>query len=82
MKKITPFVVPPLLVILLFFIASTISTIPAGYVGIPVLFGRVQSGYLEPGIHFKNPFTRVVKFDLRTQKLMKRELYQVKKCLI
>ncbi|WP_133134969.1 prohibitin family protein [Legionella nautarum] len=38
------------------------------YVGVPVLFGRVHTGILDPGIHFKNPFTQVVKFDLRTQK--------------
>lgn len=47
---------------------SSISTIPTGYVGIPVLFGRVQSGYLESGFHMLNPFSHVVKMDLRTQK--------------
>lgn len=46
----------------------SMSTIATGYVGIPVLFGRVQEGYLESGIHFLNPFTWVVKLDLRTQK--------------
>ncbi|KTC86586.1 prohibitin family protein [Legionella brunensis] len=68
MKKINPIFIPLLFVIFLFFIISTVSIIPVGYVGIPVLFGRVQTGYLDPGIHFTNPFTRVVKFDLRTQK--------------
>uniref|UniRef100_UPI0010410BC7 prohibitin family protein n=1 Tax=Legionella drozanskii TaxID=96228 RepID=UPI0010410BC7 len=68
MKATTPIFLLSLFVIFLFFLFSTVSTIPAGYVGVPVLFGRVQTGILDPGIHFKNPFTRVVKFDLRTQK--------------
>lgn len=46
----------------------SISTIPTGYVGIPVLFGRVQDGYLESGFHILNPFSWVTKMDLRTQK--------------
>lgn len=45
-----------------------ISIIPTGYVGIPVLFGKVQGGYFESGFHITNPFTNVVKIDLRTQK--------------
>ncbi len=56
------FVISPVL-----FICS-ISTIPTGYVGIPVLFGEVQPGYLEAGLHITNPFTWVTKMDLRTQK--------------
>jgi regulator of protease activity HflC (stomatin/prohibitin superfamily) len=48
-------------------VASAV-TIPTGYVGIPVLFGKVQPGYLEAGLHFRNPFSRVMKLDLRTQK--------------
>lgn len=52
----------------LFILFCSISTIPTGYVGIPVLFGRVQPGYLEAGIHVLNPFVWVTKLDLRTQK--------------
>ncbi len=52
----------------IFILFCSISTIPTGYVGIPVLFGRVQSGYLESGLHFTNPLTWVTKLDLRTQK--------------
>jgi regulator of protease activity HflC (stomatin/prohibitin superfamily) len=48
-------------------VASAV-TIPTGFVGIPVLFGKVQQGYLEAGLHFRNPFTIVKKLDLRTQK--------------
>lgn len=49
-------------------ILSSMSTIPTGYVGIPVLFGKVQDGYLDSGLHFLNPLAIVVKLDLRTQK--------------
>lgn len=52
----------------LFILFCSASAIPTGYVGIPVLFGEVQAGYLESGIHFLNPFSHVVKLDLRTQK--------------
>ncbi|KTD38490.1 hypothetical protein Lnau_0559, partial [Legionella nautarum] len=56
MKPMTPIIFSSLFVIFLFFIFSTVSIIPAGYVGVPVLFGRVHTGILDPGIHFKNPF--------------------------
>ena len=51
-----------------FIYATMITTIPTGYVGIQVLFGKVINGYLEPGMHVVNPFTTVVKMDTRTQK--------------
>ena len=47
---------------------SMVTVIPAGFVGIQVLFGKVQENYLEPGMHIINPFTTIVKFDTRTQK--------------
>jgi regulator of protease activity HflC (stomatin/prohibitin superfamily) len=52
----------------IFMLFCSISTIPTGYVGIPVLFGKVQEGYLEAGFHMLNPFAIVTKLDLRTQK--------------
>jgi regulator of protease activity HflC (stomatin/prohibitin superfamily) len=52
----------------LFLLFCSISTISTGFVGIPVLFGKVQPGYLESGFHMLNPFANVVKLDLRTQK--------------
>jgi len=59
--------VPAFFLTVILFICA-VSTIPTGYVGIPVLFGKVQEGYLESGFHLLNPFSRVVKLDLRTQK--------------
>ena len=42
-------------------------TIPPGEVGVQVLFGKVQSGTLESGLHFINPLLKVERFDVRTQ---------------
>lgn len=67
MKIINPISLP-IFVVILVCILSTIAVVPTGYVGIPVLFGRAQDGHLDPGIHLVKPLTRVVKFDLRTQK--------------
>jgi len=59
---------PLLFLLTLILIYCSMSAIPTGYVGIPVLFGKVQDGYLEAGLHFLNPLSRVTKMDLRTQK--------------
>ncbi|HEY9706172.1 MAG TPA: prohibitin family protein [Allocoleopsis sp.] len=42
-----------------------ITVIPAGNIGVVDLFGQVSSKSLEPGVHFINPFARVVKFSTR-----------------
>ena len=55
-------------ILFVFFLLLSVSVIPTGYVGIPVLFGQVEDETLEPGLHFTNPFSRVIQMDLRTQK--------------
>lgn len=57
-----------IILLALLFYAFMVTSIPAGYVGIQVLFGKVESTYLEPGIHIVNPFMSIVKMDTRTQK--------------
>jgi len=47
--------------------ASCFITIPPGEVGVQVLFGKVQIGTLESGLHFINPLLKVERFDVRTQ---------------
>lgn len=44
------------------------TTVPTGYTGILVTFGRVENTTLEAGFHIKSPFQSVVKMDNRTQK--------------
>ena len=69
MKPILKFIVTPIVLFLtIVLLFCSICTIPTGYVGIPVLFGKVQEGYFEAGFHMTNPFTWVYKLDLRTQK--------------
>jgi regulator of protease activity HflC (stomatin/prohibitin superfamily) len=41
--------------------------IDAGQVGIQVLFGKVQPGILESGLHFINPLLEIEKLDIKTQ---------------
>ncbi len=48
-------------------IFSCISQVGAGEVGVQVLFGSVQEGYLKSGLNFVNPFVNVESMDIRTQ---------------
>jgi len=65
-KSFFMFLLAPPIIILI--ILSCAVTIPTGSVGIRVLFGKVQDGYLEPGFYVLNPFVRIVKMNIRTQK--------------
>ncbi|HDY65987.1 MAG TPA: prohibitin family protein [Phycisphaerae bacterium] len=64
-----PKVLPPALfvVAVLMLLGSTIVIIPAGHVGVPVLFGKVQNRSLPEGLHVINPLLNVVKMSVRTQ---------------
>jgi regulator of protease activity HflC (stomatin/prohibitin superfamily) len=56
------------LVVTLFGVATAcFVTIPPGEVGVQVLFGKVQAGTLESGLHFINPLMNVERFDIKTQ---------------
>ena len=54
--------------LLLVLILSCFTSVPAGYTGVPVTFGKVADYTFDSGIHFKSPFTSVVKMDNRIQK--------------
>lgn len=43
--------------------------IPTGYVGVVDTFGQVAEQPLGPGIHFKNPFAKIIKFSTQTKEL-------------
>ncbi len=43
------------------------TVIPPGYVGVKVLFGKVQPGVLHEGFHIINPLYTIVKMDTRLQ---------------
>jgi regulator of protease activity HflC (stomatin/prohibitin superfamily) len=56
-----------LVVALLAVIAASVVIIPAGHVGVQVLFGRVQPTALTEGIQLVNPLVDVVKMSVRTE---------------
>lgn len=58
----------PLLVIGLIMLgATTITTVQAKTVGVPVTFGKPGEKTLDPGLHVKAPWTKVVKIDTTQQ---------------
>lgn len=66
-RRILRTILIPLTVILL--LASLIVTIPTGFVGIPVMFGRVQNESMDAGLHLTPPWVSVVKMDNREQRI-------------
>ena len=56
-----------ILIVLLVFATCT-ATVETGYTGIVTTFGKVEDVTLEAGLHFKNPFQRIIAMDNREQK--------------
>lgn len=56
------------IIIALIFAISCFSFVPTGHTGVITLFGKVEDYTLDSGVHFKNPFARVIKMDNRIQK--------------
>jgi len=50
------------------FVFSTLVAVPAGHVGVPVLFGEVKQVALSEGLNVINPLYNVVKMDTRVMK--------------
>lgn len=55
-------------VIIIGLLLSCFTSVPAGFTGVPVTFGKVADYTLDSGFHIKNPFTNVIKMDNRIQK--------------
>ena len=66
MKKLIALGVTIVIVLLVFLSCTT--SVPAGFTGVPVTFGKVAEYTLDSGFHFKGPFTEVIKMDNRIQK--------------
>ena len=67
MKKII--ITTPIIVLIILLIGlMCFTSVPAGFTGVPVTFGKVADYTLDSGFHVKNPFTSVVKMDNRIQK--------------
>lgn len=52
----------------IFMILSCLAIVPAGHVGVPVLFGKVKQEVLKEGLSVINPLYEVVKMDCRIMK--------------
>jgi len=59
----------PVLFVLLFFILSPFTTIPAGHVGVATLFGKVDTTEIDEGFHIINPLKKVHRIDCRNKEL-------------
>jgi len=47
----------------------TVNVVPAGYIGVKDLFGKVSDKTYNPGLHFINPFARMHIFSVQTRNL-------------
>jgi regulator of protease activity HflC (stomatin/prohibitin superfamily) len=56
-----------IVVVLLFLIFNPITIIPAGHVGVKVLFGKVSQNIITEGLHIVNPLLSIKKISIRTQ---------------
>src|SRR5215510_9501149 len=52
---------------ILFAVFTFVAVVPAGHVGIAVVFGKVQDRQLNEGLNFVNPFANVVVMTVRTE---------------
>src|SRR5689334_15038677 len=52
---------------LIFLMLSTATIVPAGNVGVQILYGNVQQEALESGFHVINPLYDIQMMDVRTQ---------------
>lgn len=50
-------------------LASTVTVVPAGHVGVVDIFGSVRDRPVPPGVHLVNPLATVVKMSTRTQEI-------------
>jgi len=69
MKKIGKIIIIPIVVFIILMLAfSCFTSVPAGFTGVPVTFGKVADYTMDSGFHVKSPFTNVIKMDNRIQK--------------
>jgi prohibitin 1 len=59
-----------IVVLVLVALSSCVTVVPAGNVGVVDFFGTVSEHTLKAGINFINPFSRVIKFSVKTQESM------------
>jgi regulator of protease activity HflC (stomatin/prohibitin superfamily) len=55
--------------LLLFLVWNTVAVVPAGHIGVQVLFGKVAENTLPEGLHLINPLLNVRNMSVRTQEI-------------
>lgn len=50
-------------------VGRCVAIVPAGHVGVIDTFGQVDDRVLQPGLHLRNPLSKVVKLSVQTQEL-------------
>jgi prohibitin 1 len=60
---------PPLVILGLILVSSMFTIVPAGHVGVQVLFGKVYPEILPEGLHIINPLISVRNMSVRTQEV-------------
>ncbi len=60
---------PPLVILGLVLLGSMFTIVPAGHVGVQVLFGKVYPEILPEGLHLINPLISVKNMSIRTQEI-------------
>ncbi len=60
---------PPVLILGVVLVGSMLTIVPAGHVGVQVLFGKVYPEILPEGLHIINPFISVKNMSIRTQEV-------------
>ncbi len=54
-------------IIVVIVLLAAITVVPAGHVGVIVLFGKVKPNSIQPGLHLVNPLANVKKMETRLQ---------------
>ncbi len=60
---------PPLVILGLVLLGSMFTIVPAGHVGVQVLFGKVYPEILPAGLHLINPLISIKQMSIRTQEV-------------
>ncbi|MGC9315056.1 MAG: prohibitin family protein [bacterium] len=62
---ITTVITAIIIILAVIILLAAITVVPAGHVGVVVLFGKVRTVPLSPGLHVINPLANVVKMETR-----------------
>lgn len=65
--SLAPIIISTIVGLLVGIVFASVRIVPAGYVGVVDLFGKVSGMVLPSGINFVNPLAKVIKMSVKTQ---------------